>query len=207
MTIENNDRSMGRRGLATRRKFLDAAAKLLDEHSYRDVTVTEIAKEAGTSPATFYQYFSDVEDVVLALADELVSVAATQLATRVRNGNWESESAWESALSLSDAFIALWASHRSILRLIDLANDEGDSRFREVRTRLLAPTTNALVDVLQKRKNVADPLAEAGVLVSMLAHVAAHEQGLQSWGASPNELRRSMARILYVTLTGQLSPS
>jgi predicted metal-binding protein len=72
---------------------------------------------------------------------------------------------------------------------------------------LLAPTTNALVDVLQKRKNVADPLAEAGVLVSMLAHVAAHEQGLQSWGASPNELRRSMARILYVTLTGQLSPS
>ncbi|MEY4131148.1 MAG: hypothetical protein RLZZ31_1272 [Actinomycetota bacterium] len=207
MTIENNDRSMGRRGLATRRKFLDAAAKLLDEHSYRDVTVTEIAKEAGTSPATFYQYFSDVEDVVLALADELVSVAATQLATRVRNGNWESESAWESALSLSDAFIALWASHRSVLRLIDLANDEGDSRFREVRTRLLAPTTNALVDVLQKRKNVADPLAEAGVLVSMLAHVAAHEQGLQSWGASPNELRRSMARILYVTLTGQLSPS
>jgi len=207
MTIENNDRSMGRRGLATRRKFLDAAAKLLDEHSYRDVTVTEIAKEAGTSPATFYQYFSDVEDVVLALADELVSVAATQLATRVRNGNWESESAWESALSLSDAFIALWASHRSILRLIDLANDEGDSRFREVRTRLLAPTTNALVDVLQKRKNVADPLAEAGVLVSMLAHVAAHEQGLQSWGARPNELRRSMARILYVTLTGQLSPS
>ncbi len=207
MTIENNDRSMGRRGLATRRKFLDAAAKLLDEHSYRDVTVTEIAKEAGTSPATFYQYFSDVEDVVLALADELVSVAATQLATRVRNGNWASESAWESALSLSDAFIALWASHRSILRLIDLANDEGDSRFREVRTRLLAPTTNALVDVLQKRKNVADPLAEAGVLVSMLAHVAAHEQGLQSWGARPNELRRSMARILYVTLTGQLSPS
>lgn len=207
MTIENGDRSMGRRGLATRRKFLDAAAKLLDEHAYRDVTVTEIAKEAGTSPATFYQYFSDVEDVVLALADELVSVAAPQLATRVRNGKWESETAWDSALSLSDAFIALWASHRSVLRLIDLANDEGDSRFREVRTRLLAPTTNALVEVLQNRKNVTDPLAEAGVLVSMLAHVAAHEQGLQSWGANPLELRRSMARILYVTLTGQLSES
>jgi len=51
-----------------------------------------------------------------------------------------------------------------------------------------------------------DPLADAGVLVSMLAHVAAHIEGLQSWGASGVELRRSMARVVFMTLTGQSPP-
>ncbi|MFM7069395.1 MAG: TetR/AcrR family transcriptional regulator, partial [Actinomycetes bacterium] len=46
----------GRRGLATRQRLLDHTAALLATTSYRDLTVVDIAREAGTSPATFYQY-------------------------------------------------------------------------------------------------------------------------------------------------------
>ena len=40
-------------------------------HGVRDLRVVDIARAVGTSPATFYQYFRDVEEAVLALAEEV----------------------------------------------------------------------------------------------------------------------------------------
>jgi hypothetical protein len=51
------------------------------------------------------------------------------------------------------------------------------------------------------------PFADAGVLVSMLAHVAAHREGLEHWGATSAELRHSMARVIFTTITGETPPS
>lgn len=201
-------RILGPRGEATRQRFLDAAATLLEEGTYRDLTVTAIARRSGTSPATFYQYFAAAEDAVLALASATVDVAGPELARLIEERDWTVVHGWTAALGVADAFIALWENHRSILRVIDLATDEGDQRFRDVRTRLLGSPANAFVNVLRNRtdRQVADPLADAGVLVSMLAHVSAHLDGLQSWGAARDELRRSMARVVFVTLTGQSPP-
>ena len=61
----------GRRGLATRQRMMDATGVLLETVAYRDLKVVDIAREAGTSPATFYQYFPDVEAAVLAMAADL----------------------------------------------------------------------------------------------------------------------------------------
>ena len=64
-------RPLGKRGAATRRRLLDATARLLESHGVRDLRVVDIAREVGTSPATFYQYFRDVEEAVLALTAEV----------------------------------------------------------------------------------------------------------------------------------------
>ena len=172
--------------------------------TFRDLTVVDIARDAGTSPATFYQYFADAEDAVLALASEVVDDAGPALAACVERGDWSGEDADAAALAVADAFIDLWERDRSILRVVDLLTDEGDGRFRDARSRMLNPPAEAFVAVLRGRPDdVADPLADAGVLVSMLAHVAAHHEGLQAWGAGRDELRRSMARVVATTLTGQ----
>ena len=54
---------------STRRRLLKATADSLETHGVRDLRVVDIARAVGTSPATFYQYFRDVEDAVLVLAD------------------------------------------------------------------------------------------------------------------------------------------
>src|SRR5881398_197099 len=59
----------GRRGLATRQRLLECTVELLASTPYRDLKVTDITRAAGTSPATLYQYFVDLEDVLLAVAD------------------------------------------------------------------------------------------------------------------------------------------
>ena len=51
----------GRRGRATRQRLLERTREMLETTGYRDLKVIDIAREAGTSPATFYQYFADVE--------------------------------------------------------------------------------------------------------------------------------------------------
>src|SRR5881392_3455494 len=61
----------GRRGRATRDRLLKCTAELLEKTSYRDITVIDIAQCAGTSPATFYQYFQDVNAAIAVLAAAL----------------------------------------------------------------------------------------------------------------------------------------
>ena len=51
-------------------------------HSWRSVKVTDIARQARTSPATFYQYFANVEEAIRVLAEGMVDEAA-QLAELV----------------------------------------------------------------------------------------------------------------------------
>jgi len=201
-------RAPGRRGRATRRRLLDATAGLLESNTYRDVKVVDIARVAGTSPATFYQYFADVEEAVLALAEEVEVEAGGALAELVTDRSWVGRDGWDTALALADGFVRTWERYRSVLRVIDLATDEGDLRFRAVRTRMLGAPSEALVSVLEERGEPApDARAEAGVLVSMLAHVAAHRRGLEQWGASREGLRTSMAGVVFSTVTGQRPPS
>ncbi|HEX4819939.1 MAG TPA: helix-turn-helix domain-containing protein, partial [Acidimicrobiales bacterium] len=66
--------------------MLDHTAEMLRSTGYRDLKVIDIAREAGTSPATFYQYFPDVEQAVLVLAEELAT-DASELTELVR-GDW-----------------------------------------------------------------------------------------------------------------------
>jgi hypothetical protein len=48
-----------------------------------------------------------------------------------------------------------------------------------------------------------DATATAAILVSMLAHVAAHQYGFEFWGIRTRDLRDSMARQVYWGVTGQ----
>jgi AcrR family transcriptional regulator len=202
----------GRRGRATRQKLLDCTAAMLGTGSYRDLKVVDIAREAGTSPATFYQYFADVEAAVYVLAEEMTQ-QGHKFAEMVQQNRWKGRSGYDGALHLADEFLAFWDQHRSVLRVVDLATNEGDNRFANIRTRLLNDFNNALAEAIAQMKQAGrhpadvEPLATAGVLVAMLAHVSAHQHGFQFWGVRTTDLRNSMARIIYTAVSGQKAPS
>ena len=73
-------RVIGTRATQTRTRLLDATAKLLEERSALDLKVIDVTREARTSPATFYQYFSDVSDAVLQLARQAGEEAEPMIA-------------------------------------------------------------------------------------------------------------------------------
>ena len=189
----------GRRGLATRKRLLAATASLLETTGYRDLKVVEVAREAGTSPATFYQYFPDAESAVLVLAAELAEAWHYELATLVADGDWMGNPDG-AARHASEGFLDFWTTHRAVLGVLDLASTEGDERFRDLRTRLLNGPTAAMVDVAVASGAAGDPMAAAGVLVAMLAHVSNHQVGLERWGVDRSALVATMAGVLRRTL-------
>ena len=195
----------GRRGQATRQKLLDQLEELLATSSYRDLKVTDVTRRAGTSPATFYQYFPDVEAAVLAIADE-VAEQGMQLHDLVAGRPWRGSAGYETASRLVDGMLETWSRHDAVLRVVELRAAEGDQRFYTTRLRFLNSITTALADVARANDSQCEPMAVGGALVSMLAHVAAHQQGFESWQIPVSQLREAMTRLVYWGVTGRRPP-
>jgi AcrR family transcriptional regulator len=199
-------RSLGKRGAATRRRLLDATAALLETRGIRDLRVVDIAREVGTSPATFYQYFRDVEEAVLALAEEVGEDLAPVGELLARS--WDDGEGLGSARELVETFIDYWDGHRAVLRTRNLTAQEGDERFRAVRAQSLTPLREGLaakVEESQRSGRVTDdikPIAAAAALAAMMERMAAFHTDLEPWGVSRGDLVETTARIVYQTVMG-----
>ncbi|MCC5478687.1 TetR family transcriptional regulator [Streptomyces sp. NPDC059680] len=201
-------RVAGRRGQATRQKLLDCLSEMLSSSPYRDVKVIDVARKAGTSPATFYQYFPDVEGAVLEIAEQMAAEGAG-LTELLQGRSWAGKSGWQTAQELVDGFLEFWRKNDAILRVVDLGAAEGDKRFYKIRMKILNSVNNSLVDSiaeLQSKGRVdkdVNPAAVAGSLVAMLAAVAAHQKGFQSWGVKQAELKPNLALLVHLGVTGK----
>ncbi len=152
----------GRRGRATRQRLLECTRDMLTTTSYRDVKVIDIAREAGTSPATFYQYFADVEAAILVLAEEMAQQGQHLTAIITDGLLGRAPSAYDTSLALVDALLEFWDDHRPVLRVMDLATDEGDGRFQKIRVRLLNDITNGPGRRHPQRSQVGGRIPEGG---------------------------------------------
>jgi AcrR family transcriptional regulator len=201
-------RVAGRRGQATRQKLLDCLSEMLSSSPYRDVKVIDVARKAGTSPATFYQYFPDVEGAVLEIAEQMATEGAA-LTELLEGRSWAGKAGWQTAQELVDGFLEFWRKNDAILRVVDLGAAEGDKRFYKLRMKILNSVNNSLADAvaeLQAKGRVdkdVNPAAVAGSLVAMLAAVASHQKGFSSWGVKQAELKPNLALLVYLGVTGR----
>jgi AcrR family transcriptional regulator len=61
--------------------LLDALLELLMEKNYDDISIKELADEAGVARQTFYRNFKDIEDILLQNLDEVFD----EFLTRIKN--------------------------------------------------------------------------------------------------------------------------
>src|SRR5882757_2744127 len=202
-------RVAGRRGQATRQKLLDCLGEMLSTSPYRDVKVIDVARMAGTSPATFYQYFPDVEGAVLELADEMAKEGAGGLTGLVAGRSWTGKAGTQTAEELVDGFLSFWRKNDAILRVVDLGAAEGDKRFNRIRLRILNAVTVSLTESIKELqtkgrvdKDISAP-AVAGSLVAMLAAVAGHQKGFAGSGVKQADLKPNLALLVHLGVTGR----
>ena len=199
-------RTLGRRGVLTRRRLLDATAALLRTHGIRDLRVVEITRAVGSSPATFYQYFRDVPDAVLALAEEVGEDLAP--IGEVLTVDWDGVDGLDAARRLVDRFITYWDEHRAVLRTRNLAAQEGDERFRAVRNAALLPLLEGIAARIRRAQAAGrvsphlSATAAAAALMAMLERMAAFHVDLAAFGASRADVVETTARIVFETVTG-----
>jgi AcrR family transcriptional regulator len=200
-------RRLGLRAQATRRRLLDATAELLETNGILELKVVDVARKVGTSPATFYQYFANVEEAVLALAEE-VGEKILDLVPLV-DQPWRGPKALELARQLVDGYIKQWDTDRAVLRTRDLTAQEGDSRFRAVRDKSLSELTDRLAERIGENQEAArvspdiTPYAAASAMVSMIGRMAAYHDEFETRGVSRGATVETVARILCQTVTGR----
>jgi AcrR family transcriptional regulator len=217
--VDQAGRPLGPRALQTRQRILDAAVALLDEKPMRDLRVIDIARRIGSSPATFYQYFKDVEGVILQLAIE--AAERTAEIVELIHGDWAGRAGHERGRQLVNLVIDHWEQYAPILRVRNNASDEGDPRFREVRMSAMMPMVDAFSEEItrahERAAQAAAPQAEgdswqggrvhptsgATALTSMLERLAMYHVAIEEIGGSREDLVETSATLIQATLTSR----
>jgi AcrR family transcriptional regulator len=65
-------RTLSTKGRQTRQAISEAARTLFAQRGFHGTTLSDITSAAGKSPAAFYRYFTDKEDLLAVLAEEFL---------------------------------------------------------------------------------------------------------------------------------------
>ncbi len=192
-----NRAELGRKGKETRLSLMQAARRLLDSTSLLNITAAAISKEAGTSPATFYVYFDNVEDVFWTLCDAITD-DTSDLFTDHAFLRTDSRLA-DDALTFVRGYSDIWARHGPLMLYRNMEADRGNGRFYQLVTRIGLPILEGLLERIVEREpsiRRADANAEAVVFIAAIDRVASSLHRWPKDSLMPDVLLRAEARVL-----------
>ena len=198
--INMHGQSIGAKGARTRERLVEATRDLLQAESLLDLSVAKIARSAGTSTSTFYLYFQDAPEAVLAAVTEVAQTTPELLA--LWDGDWEEGAAEERAHQFIEDYNARWREHRALFRVRNLAADEGDQRFVEARSDSIRPlfqTMTQRIAGFQAEGRLPaglHPGAAAGACLSMIDRLAVTPNLSAERGNTKAALSRASAYFL-----------
>ena len=184
--------------------------ELLRRDGVLDLKVVDITREAGAAPATFYQYFSDLDAAILALSETAIDDEEPLVEHLIPP--WSTADDVARARAFVDAYGQYWSDHDAVLIVRNLKADAGDADFRSVRSRanlLLLRHMANMVTAGQAAERVPatlNPFAAAAAMMAMLDRLFTYQNELRRRGPSKAAQRETLTAILFQTLSG-ISPS
>lgn len=200
-------RVLGTRAETTRARLLEATAKLLAEQGLLELKIVDITREVGSSPATFYQYFVDVDAALLALAEQATR-DETPLVSHLTNG-WDGDDGLQRAGEFVDAYTRFWDDHSAVLRVRNLKAEEGDPAFREVRSKAHLLVIEAMTKMVgdaqahDRLPETINPFVTATAMIAMIERLLPYRNEIARRGATALALRDTVTVLLYRSLTGR----
>jgi len=135
----------------TRRLLIDAALNQLSaERSFSNLSLREVAKEAGLAPTSFYRHFSDMDELGLTLVDE-AGLTLRQLMRQARQRIAKGGSVIHISVQ---TFMELIESNGNIFRLLLRERSGTSAAFRSAVIREIRYFTMELRDYLQKENDL-----------------------------------------------------
>jgi AcrR family transcriptional regulator len=211
--INKLGQALGRKGNETRQRLMEGTRRLLKKHSPVELTAVSVAKEAQTSSATFYIYFTDVRDIIYHLSleagDDMTEVH------RILEEPWDpSQVEFDHALRVVNAFNSVWQRHRDVLRFRNLEADRGDKNFYKLRLSSAIPIIERFADHIlaaaPKAQKISrgDALAEATTLLCAMEAIAETDPvHVKEDGVGAERLARAMARLIARSISARAIPT
>lgn len=116
--LEPRKRAQQTRSRATRRRILDAAARVFERHGYAAGTTNRIAQAAGLSIGSVYQYYPNKDAILVELMRRHVSAGMSVIQSRLDDAGGLPGSLEGKVRLFVDAAIANHADDRQLHRVL-----------------------------------------------------------------------------------------
>jgi AcrR family transcriptional regulator len=152
----------------TRRQLIDAALRLSADKGFGSLSLREVAKAAGITPAGFYRHFHDMDELGLALIDE-VGLGLRQLLREARR-SLDGRSVVRSSV---ETFINYITENANLFRVLQGERQGASTAFRRALFRELGRFVDDVADDLtQGSVRMNQPLRDAGLAAEAIVAVA-----------------------------------
>ena len=146
--VEENKsgQSLGDKGHRTRQRIVEATRSLIESSGGVVPTARAVARAVKLAAPTFYLYFEDIGESVLAVIQQMqdeLNPVIDLLAV-----DWPAENLFDCAKSFVTAYYDYWTAHAALLRVRNRMADEGDDRFVALRARSVDRLTETLAGKL-----------------------------------------------------------
>ncbi len=153
----------------TRRELIEAALRLSAEKGFASLSLREVAKAAGITPAAFYRHFHDIDELGLALIDE-VGLGLRQLLRQARRSIAPDRSPVTSSV---EAFIQYITEHSNLFRVLQGERQGASTAFRRALFSELGRFIEDVTEDLEKESlRKKQPLIDSGLAAEAIVAVA-----------------------------------
>jgi AcrR family transcriptional regulator len=178
---------------------MDAARGMLKSASPIELTAIAVSRAAGTAPPSFYVYFADTRDLLLALAQE-ASAAMTALGAHFEPPEWPTDAVEPWAGRFVTAFVETWNNHSAVLAIRNLEADRGDAAFDELRVDSSLPVLTGLTDLMLAARppgsRRVEAFSEAVIYYATLERIATIDKTTRAHRLQPHHYKSAMARMI-----------
>ena len=176
----------------TRRSVIDAAfSQLTAERSFSNLSLREVAREAGIAPTSFYRHFRDMDELGLTMVDE----GGLTLRQLMRQARLRIASTGGSVIRTSVlTFMEFIDNTPNVFRLLLRERSGTSAAFRQAVQREIQHFIAELADELQKKSGFtpSDAYVQADAMVTIVFNAGAEALDLEP------EARIELAeRIIY----------
>lgn len=178
---------------------MESAREMLKTASPLDLTAIAVSRAAGTAPPSFYVYFADTRDLLLALASD-ASDAMKAMERHFEPPTMPPDNPLAWAQAFVEDFVATWDHHCEVLAFRNLEADRGDAAFDDLRVASSLPVLNGLTEAMlaarpegSKRVNV---FSEAVIYYAVMERIATIERTTQSSRLQPHHYKAAIARMI-----------
>lgn len=188
--------------LKTRQAIIDAALDLSKDKGFPALSLREVTRGAGIAPATFYRHFVDMEDLGLALVDQ-VSLILRQLMRQARHRIKVKGSVVTTSV---DTFMEFVENYPNLIRLLNTDSASGPRQFRESIQRETRRFAEELIDDLTSPRQMdSQPLAHIPEVAEVMV-LLVFNQGVASLELDAQQ-RKEVVRKLNLELRMVLAGS
>lgn len=132
-----------------RKNLLQAAAKVISTKGYNDSSIKDITEEAQVSVGSFYSYFSNKEDVLLALYDEIADMHLEM--AKIVGSNCEVTGAKRLACIIS-SLVYVQAKNPELVLILLIKTIGINERFENKHKEIINTIKNVVMNIFEDMK-------------------------------------------------------